>query len=352
MLYLCKLEALKMIEFDQYPYQYDNLLIEILEYFSAHHDLGRTVENNDRRTIVKFCEYYHSKYNTAEMPPTSSIAAICEILVKKRYLSVVVKDTPHNFDDTYIYLPADGEGKLFRNETLKNIVNERLNCLVFGFKYINQSFKNIVRPICHYMDQDPSIGSSFMFQKGIATAKHCVEKARKLSIRGIPKEVLRNSEFLIHEVDNMDLMYIKLPEEYMTGFTFIEHEEGEILDEVLALGFPKVPGFHTFMTAEKAIISSRYTSSVGSIASKAEDLWLRQNLILITAKIKGGNSGGPIINNKGSVVGIASNIPEIKENYDDLGYGIAIPIKFMIEIIEGKSKAFDTSNIEFIDFIE
>ncbi|MFP3835561.1 serine protease [Chryseobacterium sp. SIMBA_028] len=341
-----------MIEFDQYPYKYENLLIEILEYFSAHHDLGRTVGNNERRTIVKFCQYYHSKYNTVEMPPISSIAAICEILVKNKYLSVVVKDTAHNFDDTYIYLPADGKGKLFRNETLKNIVNERLNCLVFGFKYINQSYKNIVLPICHYLDEDPGIGTCFLFHDGIATAKHCVEHAKKLSIKGIPKDVLETSEFLVHENEKIDLMFIKFPQGHAQGFNFIETEEGQVLDEVLALGFPKVIGFHTFMTAEKATISSRFTPSVGSIASLSEDLWIRQNLMLITAKIKGGNSGGPIINNKGNVVGIATNLPGLKDDYDDLGYGIAIPIKHLHEIIEGKSEVFNTRGIEFIDFIE
>lgn len=341
-----------MIEFDQYPYIYENLLIDIVEYFSAHHSLGKTISNNERRTIIKFCEYYQSKYNISEMPPISGISRLCEILVEKKYLSVVVKDTPHNFDDTYIYLPSDGVGALFQSEILKRLLNEKLNCLVFGFKYINSSYKDIVRPICHYIDEDPGIGSSFLFLNGIATAKHCVEKARKLSIQGIPKEVLNESEFLIHEVDAMDLMFIKFPQGYSQGFKFVEYNEGQVLDEVLALGFPKIPGFHTFMTAEKAVISSRYTSSVGTIASLSEDLWLRQNLMLITAKIKGGNSGGPIINNKGNVVGIASNIPQIEENYDDLGYGIAIPIKFLVEIIEGKSKVFDTSGIEFIDFID
>lgn len=341
-----------MIEFDQYPYMYDNLLIEILEFFSAHHSLGQTVPDSERRTIVKFCQYYQPKYSISEMPPFSGIARLCEILVENKYLSVIVKDTPHNFHDTYVYLPSDGEGALFRNDVLKRLLNEKLNCLVFGFKYINSSYKDIVRPICHYINEDPAIGSSFLFLKGIATAKHCVEHARKFSIKGIPKEILSDSEFLIHEVDAMDLMYIKFPQNYMTGFSFVEYDEGHVLDEVLALGFPKIPGFHTFMTAEKAVISSRYTSSVGNIASIAEDIWMKQNLMLITAKIKGGNSGGPVINKKGNVVGISSNIPQAESNYDDLGYGTVIPIKFLVEIIEGKSKVFNTSRIEFADFIE
>lgn len=341
-----------MIEFDNYPYTYDNLLIELLEFFSVHHTFGKSTPNSERKTLLKFCQYYQPKYNISDMPPFSILSRICKALVHHKYLSVVVKDTPHNFDDTYMFMPSDGKGELFNNEVLKRILNEKLNCLVFGFKYINNSFKDIVRPICHYLNEDPGIGTSFLFLDGIATAKHCVEQAKKISIKGIPKEVLNASQFLIHEAEKMDLMFIKFPEGYSHSFNFVEYDEGEVLDEVLALGFPKVMGFHTFMTAEKAVISSRFTSSVGSIASLSEDLWIRQNLMLITAKIKGGNSGGPIINSKGNIVGIASNIPEIKEDYDDLGYGIAIPIKFMIEIINGKNRKFDSSKIEFIDFVD
>ncbi len=61
--------------------------------------------------------------------------------------------------------------------------------------------------------------------------------------------------------------------------------------------------------------------------------------MLITAKIRGGNSGGPIVNEEGSVVGVSCQIPNYEGDigdYDDLGYGIVIPIKYLFEILSEK----------------
>ncbi len=148
----------------------------------------------------------------------------------------------------------------------------------------------------------------------------------------------------------MDLVFIKLPQEILNSIYF--DSEISILDEVMALGYPQIPGFHNFLTAEKAAVSARFTSTTGQVSSIAEDIWMREKLILITAKIRGGNSGGPIINNKGMVVGVASNIPTGEGKYDDLGYGTVIPIKFAKDIINSLSTELNINDIEFINFIE
>jgi S1-C subfamily serine protease len=64
------------------------------------------------------------------------------------------------------------------------------------------------------------------------------------------------------------------------------------------------------------------------------------------------NSGGPIINKNGSVVGVSVNISSGDGDYDDLGYGTVIPIKYVIEEIVNTSEKFilDASNTKFVDF--
>ena len=70
--------------------------------------------------------------------------------------------------------------------------------------------------------------------------------------------------------------------------------------------------------------------------------------MLITAKIKGGNSGGPIINNKGCVVGVAFGEPIYEGSYDDVGYGVGMPIQVLNDIIsEGIMET-----VNFIDWKE
>ena len=120
----------------------------------------------------------------------------------------------------------------------------------------------------------------------------------------------------------------------------------------MTLGYPKIAGFHNFLTAENARVSSRFTTSVGQIVSNAEDIWIKEKLFLISAKIKGGNSGGPVIVNDGSVVGITINLAKGDGDYDELGYGTVIPVSFIDLLISIENKNyFDISKISFKDFV-
>jgi len=128
-------------------------------------------------------------------------------------------------------------------------------------------------------------------------------------------------------------------------------EQAEVLNEVMTLEYPKIPGYHNFLAAENATVSSRYTPSKGQIAAVAEDIWIKERLFLITAKIKGGNSGGPVVARNGSVVGVSVNLTEGEGDYDNLGYGTAIPIYLLDELINAQEKNYLASEqIEFIDF--
>ena len=121
----------------------------------------------------------------------------------------------------------------------------------------------------------------------------------------------------------------------------------------MALGFPDVPGLLPALAAEKALISSRLTVTRGAVASTPFEIWANAELLLITARVRGGFSGGPILNESGDYVGVIFRDPthqswrpfdDAIHRYDDLGYGTAIPAT----LPQGARKSATSSRIATI----
>ena len=111
------------------------------------------------------------------------------------------------------------------------------------------------------------------------------------------------------------------------------------------------------ITAEKTSISAkadaRQTTTTGSVVSFGEMYLMKCEMMLIAAKISGGNSGGPVINDKGSLVGITSCLTDGEGDYDNLGYGVVTPVKYLMDVVadNGKRKELRISQDFFRDWI-
>lgn len=177
-----------------------------------------------------------------------------------------------------------------------------------------------------------------------------------LQIKGYKASELKDAKIYISDNPGLDLAFIETSR-YQEPQLFCE--DGEVMQDVLVMGYPKIPAFTNFLTAEKATISSKASSRItptkGAIAAFGTEYLARIEAMLITAKIKGGNSGGPVINSNGCLVGIACQVPNYEGDigdYDDLGYGIAVPVKYLNELIRTKPVCMDVPMDFFRDFIE
>lgn len=202
---------------------------------------------------------------------------------------------------------------------------------------------------------DYSVGTGFEYRSGIVTAKHCIEDAKNIQIQGYKAKELNGKPIYIFDNEGVDIAYIETNKNDRDEVFF---GDGDIMQEVLVMGYPKIPAFTDFLTAEKATISSkavsRLTPTKGAITAFGYEYLSNVEAMLITAKIRGGNSGGPVISQEGSIVGVACHLPdysEVKIDYDDLGYGIALPAHYIQEIIDSKASSLNVSQDFFTDSI-
>ncbi len=126
----------------------------------------------------------------------------------------------------------------------------------------------------------------------------------------------------------------------------------EILDPILTMGFPPIQGFtEAVQVAETATISANQTSTIGQIAGHGIHYQGgMKDHFLVSARVKGGNSGGPVINRIGQVVGMIIESLLNNDSADLLGYGVALSsavIEDTFVVISGKRNTLPVSKLPF-----
>ena len=210
--------------------------------------------------------------------------------VVNKLISVSVLTRFHEYDEkqeeekyittSYEYLKFLKDNKLLKN-------------LLFGFNYIIEKYKIAVPIIAITLSNSTvSSGTGFIVSLQnsyfIITNKHVIENASKVEIlideRSIEFENFKMSPTL-------DLAFSKLVN--YVGHSFYLNQSMEILDEIITIGYPTIP-------------LTKFAHQVfhkGEINSFIED-YFGNNLFLISARTSSGNSGSPVIDKHGSVVGI------------------------------------------------
>ena len=328
-----------MNEYRDYDILYPNLITEILEYFWCDVNL-------DNKKVVDFCRFCTHNPNPATVViQPEIIVKICDRLVQLNTMSCLRRGGVMGFENCYCFVWKKPREKW---EETKHIYNFYFSSLVYGFEYIYRHYRDKVLPIVAEKSGDKSMGTVFRCLNGLVTARHCIEGHDSYMIKGYTAQQLQTAPIFVSKNPAIDIAYI-----YTGEPSEVYCDAPKVLDEVLVMGYPRVALFLDFLTAEKATISTmvkaRMTPSRGSIAATAKTIWTgEQDLMLITAKIKGGNSGGPIINNRGCVVGVAFADPSAEGLYDEIGYGVGMPIQVLNDIIaEGR-----TMSVNFIDWNE
>lgn len=318
--------------FDSYK-EHPSLVMDVLKYYR--------LERGDIRakTVGHYCEdVAHLRTADGDGYDIDLVLYICRKLCEHDYMREVINRGGFGVNNVYLTNP------MLKDDDLQGIgiqLEYMFNAAVYGFEYIYHIYKDKVVPIIAYDGNGEMIGmgTGFRYARGVATALHCLmdsdrggqtgymNKYAHVSIGGFSSKELNAAEVRISKSGDVDVAYIDLGADPTDR---VVTDDAHILDEVLAMGYPRVPGYESFVTAEKATVSAigrPLITTRGSVAAIEKSYLTKSEMLLITARIRGGNSGGPVINDKAMVVGVATSIPDSQGDYDDQGYGAVVPAR-------------------------
>ena len=211
--------------------------------------------------------------------------------------------------------------------------------LCTGLLGIRNKFRTSVLPVLRFPENEPiDIGTAFYLLTSaglfLITAAHCILGKEKIQILNHKKQPIIPEKIYVSPNDKIDIAALKV-NSFEEGVFPFWLGESELLEEVLIMGYPPIPGFDAFLVSDTATVNSNLKSSSGKLLAEEQSYLNSLDFMLINARVKGGNSGSPIINKYGYVVGILVNIPTDPQNnkeLDKLGYGLGMSAKEIAKI--------------------
>lgn len=198
---------------------------------------------------------------------------------------------------------------------------------IFGFEFLAAKYETSVLKILVEKDGIASIGAGFVIKSStgnplVITNHHVIDGMDKITVLNHKDKIIKHK--ILASDSKVDLAVLSIKKENLDCPYFFLNSEFEILNSILTIGYPPVP------TAKNAYPLFH----LGEINSNIET-YFGFKLFLFSAKTNPGNSGGPVLDENGMVVGIVTQLLEEKEWYkhSKLPYCAAIPAKTIIDFL-------------------
>jgi serine protease Do len=162
----------------------------------------------------------------------------------------------------------------------------------------------------------------------ILTNDHVVRRADKIAVKLANGTNVYEAK-LIASDSRKDVALLKInpkPGEKFTAIKFAADDDLLLGETVMALGNP----FNLGGSVSRGILSSKSRVEAGP-----EDQLREFNCLQTDASINVGNSGGPLINLRGELIGLNTIIWDIVQGHIARGIGFAIPVKQVTEALAG-----------------
>lgn len=177
-----------------------------------------------------------------------------------------------------------------------------------------------------YRQEVKGLGSGFIISPDgyIVTNDHVAGNAVKITVTLTNGD--KHEAKLIGSDPVTDVALLKIDGKNLPYLTFGDSEHVIIGEWVIALGNP----FGLFEINDKPTVTVGVVSSTGLNLTAGESRIYR-DMIQTDAAINGGNSGGPLLNSLGDVIGVNTII--YSPNQGNVGVGFAIPISRVNSIL-------------------
>lgn len=188
-------------------------------------------------------------------------------------------------------------------------------------------------------------GSGWALNDGyVVTNFHCVDGAKTIKVKGVNGDFTAEYNAVVVATDKVnDLAIIHIQDEKYTNSIdipySIETKQCDVGENIWTLGYPMM----SIMGDEIKFTDGRISSKTGYMG----DLSTYQ----ISAPIQPGNSGGPMFNEHGNIVGITSSGLN-KQVADNVNY--AIKSSYLINLIESalSTEIIPTGKLEYLTLTE
>lgn len=163
------------------------------------------------------------------------------------------------------------------------------------------------------------LGSGFLISSDgwILTNRHVIEGAAAIGVRLSDASVHKAQLVKFESADEFDMALLKIEGQNFPFLVLGDSDAVQVLDYVIVIGYPLLDLSAALGTGIDVTVTDGKVSRVHRRSDGFEALQ-------VTAPVNAGNSGGPVLNEKGEVIGIATWAG--KTSQDIQGVGLAISI--------------------------
>lgn len=233
---------------------------------------------------------------------------------------------------------GDETKKMFAEQAFQEIIEQDNKSIEnsMGRKLTEDEAKALLDANSWYFSQTMQVGD---IDKEFSVVMGISGKNGKIIPQIIPAKLITQGD----PIPGKDVAILKLTEKHTYPTIRIgDDKEMRVGEQIYVLGYPAVATFHPLIS-EESISEASLTQGLVSARKNMKDGW---EVLQTDASITHGNSGGPVMNDEGEVIGLATfGSIDYQRNAEVQGMNFIVPTTIVKEFIEKARIRPDMSDI-------